>query len=129
MRPFYVKKIGGRNVICEIDESKFGKNKYNRGHSIKGVWIMGAIERTIEKRIIFEIVEDRSTVTCNDFAIDNIFCGSDIYTDCWKGYSDLKNLGFVHKTVNHSVSFVDLKSGVHTNSIEGSWSALKKLFR
>jgi hypothetical protein len=38
-------KIGGEGVIVEIDESKFGKRKYNRGHQIEGAWVIGGIER------------------------------------------------------------------------------------
>jgi hypothetical protein len=34
--------IGGSGIIVEIDESKFGKRKYNRGHSVEGVWVIGA---------------------------------------------------------------------------------------
>ena len=43
-------KIGGNGVIVEIDESKFGKRKYHRGHRVEGVWVVGGIERTPEKR-------------------------------------------------------------------------------
>lgn len=30
-------KIGGNNIIVEVDETKIGRNKYNRGHHIEGV--------------------------------------------------------------------------------------------
>ena len=29
----------------EIDESKFGKRKHNRGHSVEGQWVFGGVER------------------------------------------------------------------------------------
>lgn len=35
--------------------------------------------------------------------------GSEIHTDIWKGYCNLKNYGYIHKTVNHSENFVDPK--------------------
>lgn len=31
--------IGGENKIVEIDESKFGRRKYNRGHHVEGQWV------------------------------------------------------------------------------------------
>ena len=32
--------------IIEIDETKLGKRKYNRGHRVEGVWILCGVERT-----------------------------------------------------------------------------------
>ena len=31
--------IGGLDKIVEIDESKFGKRKYNKGRKVDGVWV------------------------------------------------------------------------------------------
>jgi hypothetical protein len=35
------------NKIIEIDESKFGKRKYNKGHRVEGVWIVERVSRSI----------------------------------------------------------------------------------
>ncbi|CAG4986836.1 unnamed protein product [Parnassius apollo] len=37
-------KIGGPNKVVQIDESKFGKRKFNRGRHIEGHWVIGMIE-------------------------------------------------------------------------------------
>ncbi|KCZ78038.1 hypothetical protein H311_00942 [Anncaliia algerae PRA109] len=44
-----IKPIGGPNLIVEINESKFGKGKYNKGYRVEGVWVLGLVER-YEKR-------------------------------------------------------------------------------
>ena len=36
--------IGGPGSIIEIDESKFGKRKYNQGRYVEGHWVFGGIE-------------------------------------------------------------------------------------
>ena len=39
------RKIGGPSTVVEIDEAKFGKQKYNRGRLVEGSWILGGIQR------------------------------------------------------------------------------------
>ena len=60
-------RIGGEGIIVEIDESKFGKRKYNRGHAVEGegegAWVVGGIERSIERKFFAEIVEKRYAET------------------------------------------------------------------
>jgi len=53
-----ISKIGEADHIIEIDESKFGKRKYNRGHSVEGVWVLGMVDRVTRKiyQIMFNIV-------------------------------------------------------------------------
>src|SRR5205823_13669778 len=50
---------------------------------------------------------------------------SAVYTDTYVGYNDLGRKGFIHKRVNH-VRRVYVSGDVHTNTIEGFWSLLKR---
>ncbi len=112
--------IGELDVVVEIDESKFGKRNYHRGHAVEGVWVFGEIERTAEKRCFVEVVEDRAAATLLDAISRHVKEGSIIYSDLWRGYSSINTeLGYEHFTVNHSLYFVDPETGVHTNTIEG----------
>ncbi|KAG8227915.1 hypothetical protein J437_LFUL011843 [Ladona fulva] len=40
--------LGGEGKVVEIDESKFGKRKFNRGRLVEGKWVFGGIERGTE---------------------------------------------------------------------------------
>lgn len=117
--------IGGPNIIVEIDESKMGKRKYHRGHRVEGVWVVGGVERTSERKIFAESVENRSRDTLMDIISRHVKPGSIIHTDLWRGYCGVESLGMEHRTVNHSKCFKDPDTGVHTNTIEGSWNGIK----
>lgn len=38
-------KIGGGGKIVEVDELRFGKWKYWKGHIVDGQWVFGGVER------------------------------------------------------------------------------------
>lgn len=44
---FIIKKepLGGEGKIVKIEQSKFGKRKYNRGHYVQEQWVFGGYER------------------------------------------------------------------------------------
>ena len=44
----------------------------------------------------------------------------------WRGFNNLKNIGYKHMTVNHSKNFKDPVTGVHTNIIKETWNGLKQ---
>lgn len=48
-----------------------------------------------------------------------------IYTDEWKSYKSLKKNGYEHQTIQHSLG-VYVSGNVHTNTIEGFWSLVKR---
>jgi hypothetical protein len=54
-----IPKIGGNGKIVEIDEEKFGKRKYNRGHRVDGVWVLGMVERSPSRKIVLISVDKR----------------------------------------------------------------------
>lgn len=119
------KTIGGPGIIVEIDESKFGKVKYHRGHRVEGVWVFGMVERTPERRIIMVQVENRKKTTLEALIAKYVHPQSTIHSDCWRAYDKLCEIVENHRTVNHSECFVDPVTSVHTNTIEGNWSGVK----
>ena len=120
-------KIGGKNVVVEIDETKLGKRKYNRGHQVEEVCCICGIERSAGKRCFVIPVENRNSETIYQILKNNVEEGSIIYTDCWKAYNKpCEDLNFTHHTVNHSKFFKDPNTGLHTNTVEGSTMHLKQ---
>jgi hypothetical protein len=92
-------KIGGLGVVVEIDESKYGKRKYHRGHRVDGNWVFGAIERLYDwergkyfaGRFILLVVPDRTEETLGRIIKAFIRPGSLIISDCYSSYSKIKD--------------------------------------
>lgn len=119
-------KIGGVGHTVEVDESVFGKRKYNRGRRTATKWVVGGIDRTT-KKCFLTFVNRRDAVTLQNVIIDNVEVGTTIYTDMWRGYINLNNIGYFHAAVNHSENFVDPNDpNVHTQNVEANWSKIKR---
>ena len=115
--------IGGEGTTVEIDESKFGKMKYNRGRYIEGQWVFGGICR--ETKACFLVpVERRDKDTLLPIIRAQILPRTRVMSDMWKAYDCLQDEGYVHLTVNHRLNFVD--PGAHTQRIESTWWGVKR---
>ena len=108
---------------------KFKRRKYNRGHSVEGIWVFGAVE-WVTRNILLVPVERKSREVLEEIIFRSIDKNSVVYSDCWKAYRNLGNHFYKHCTVNHSKKFVRYSAdgSIHTNSIEGNWSAVKRKF-
>jgi transposase-like protein len=118
--------VGGPGMIVEIDESKFGKRKFNRGHHVEGVWVVGGVERTPQRRIFAVKVDARDSNTLKSIIQAYVLPRSIIHTDGWAGYNGIPTWGdYQHFTVVHEHNFVE-PDGTHTNTIEGTWAGIKR---
>lgn len=87
---------------------------------------IGMIERGGDKyRLEICPNNKRDEITLLTLIKKHVAIGTEIHTDCWKGYINLAKHGYVHKTVNHSTNFVDPESGAYTQNVESSWRALR----
>lgn len=117
--------IGGEGVQVEIDESKFGKRKYNKGRQVDGMWVFGGREKFDKSKIFMVPVPNRKKETLIPIIEKYIKKGSVIHSDCWKSYHCLNKIGYKHKTVNHSKMFKNYRTGACTNKIESEWRHAK----
>ena len=117
---FHAGPIGGPGTTVEIDESKFGKMKYNRGRKIEGKWVFGGLCRETKACFLVPVGRrDKETLLPNIRA--QILPGTRMMSDLWRSYNCLKDEGYEHLTVNHSLNFIAPDTGAHTQGIENTW--------
>ncbi len=112
----------------EMDEPYFTRSKRNRGepkHQSKSPGervVVGAVERG--GRVVARHVPSATAAELETHARTFVMPGSTIYTDEYKGYSDLPRSGFAHQRIKHSQK-VYTKGDIHTQTIENFWMTLK----
>jgi transposase len=111
--------------IVEADETYIGgKAKQERKFSNKTA-VVGIVEK---KKGIGQVkafaTKQADATTTLPFLRSNILPGSTLQTDESRIYSRVKR-DFTHEFVNHS-KLEYVRSGVHTNTIEGFWGQLKR---
>ena len=111
--------VGGKNK--NRHESK--KIEASQGRSLKDKTpVFGMIER--DGKLVAKKVEDVSSETLTKEAIKSIKESAMVYTDEWLGYKGVSKI-YDHQIVKHNEKEY-VNGRIHTNTIEGFWSLLKR---
>lgn len=125
---FALEKSGGNGFlqhVIEVDETYVGgKRSGKRGRGADGKTpVVGMVERQGEVRARATV--DTKAKTIQKLVRENVKIGSLLLTDEYRSYSRLEEDGYHHGTVIHSAK--EYANGeIHTNTIEGFWSHLKR---
>ncbi len=116
--------LGGE---VEMDETYIGgkeKGVMGRpGRNSKKVPVFGIVERG--GKVAALVTKDVARATVMPIIESKVLPRSLIYTDDYKVYNPLKDKGYGHKRIAHSQK-VYVVGNIHTNTIEGFWSILKR---
>ena len=117
------KKEGEETEEETESDNKYPKKKRGRGAN-KNI-ILGVVERG--GKVVAELVKDATGETIYNFISKHVrTLRSVLITDQYRGYSKISR-AMRHYTINHDERYVD--RDIHTNTIEGFWSLLKRAWR
>ncbi len=76
--------------------------------------------------LITQIIPNTRRVSVMPHVTANVTFGSTVHTDGGYCYDGLRQHGYEHSRVNHSVGEYVTSTGTHVQTIEGFWSMLKR---
>jgi transposase-like protein len=109
----------------EADETYIGGARHGtRGRGADGKTIVaGVVER--QASVSASVVPDVKANTLIPMIQDKVSPDATVFTDEMPSYAKLDKIGFEHRVINHlSKSYVN--GDIHTNTIEGFWSLVKR---
>jgi transposase-like protein len=123
-----VRNANTRPFVEDADGKMVPNPKYraNSGRATKKTPVFGVIDRNT-RQVRAHVVPSVKREVLMNAILTNVEKGSTIYSDGLQEYKNLKNMDFVHETVNHLNEYV--RGEVHTNGIENFWSLLKRGLR
>lgn len=86
--------------------------------------MVGIVERG-HGRVIARATKNVSADTLTGMVKEYVLPESTIFTDEFSGYDRLKKQGYAHRRIQHKAS-VYVMGDIHTNTIEGFWSLVKR---
>ena len=108
----------------EVDETYIGG--YRKGVMGRGVGktpVFGMVQR--KGRVVAVTVPNVARATVMPHITQRVLPATMIYSDEYKVYRRLQEEGYNHRRINHSAK-VYVSGDVHTNTIEGFWSLMKR---
>lgn len=116
--------IGGFNRRVEMDETHFGsRSEGTRGRGTKKTPIVGMVQRKGQVRAF--VAADVKADTLRGLIKEHVMPNTTVFTDEFRSYNGIGARGYTHRRINHSEN-VYVAGEVHTNTIEGFWSLLKR---
>ena len=109
----------------EVDETYIGgKRRGKRGRGAEGKTpVIGIVERGGE--IKATVTENTKAKTILPLIKENVEEKTKVMTDEYSSYNKVSSLDYVHDYVSHSKKEY-VRGEVHTNTVEGFWSQLKR---
>jgi transposase-like protein/IS1 family transposase len=116
--------IGNKHVSVRKALRKSGKGASGRSTQVNKTIVVGAVQRG--GGVVARVIQKASKEVLESFVKEA--CSnkvSMICTDQYPGYFDLARRGYFHRTVDHGRQQY-VVGAVHTQTIEGFWSILKR---
>jgi|ERR1022692_2505694 transposase-like protein len=116
--------IGGFNRKVEMDETYYGsRSEGKRGRGTDKTPVVGMVQRKGQVRAF--VAADVKADTLRGLIKEHVLPKSTVFTDDFRSYNGLDARGYTHHRINHSEK-VYVVGEVHTNTIEGFWSLVKR---
>jgi transposase len=112
----------------EMDEMFHGGYRRTSSWRDNKTPVVGMVERSDKQRIgrvVARVAPDIKKQTLRKMAREYILPKSVVFTDEHVGYDGLQSQGYTHKRIRHTAK-VYVTGDIHTNTIEGFWSTVKR---
>jgi transposase len=122
-------QLGGKGGV-EMDETYYGgRRKGNCGRPMVGdrkgkTTVVGVVER--KGRVRAMVAADVKADTLIGIVREHVMPKSTVFTDEFASYDGLAVRGYKHRRINHSEKVYVTGDSIHTNTIEGFWSLVKR---
>lgn len=120
----------GKKYLLDEDGERAGLNPdyvpHVCGRATKKTAVFGMLDREA-RQVRAHVIPEVKREVLMEAILHNIEKGSTVYSDGLRDYQPLRNMEFVHETVNHVDQYV--RGEVHTQGIENFWSLLKRGLR
>lgn len=119
-----IEKLSGE---VEADETYIGGRERGKpgrpGKNSNKTPVVGVVQRG--GKVAALVTKDAKKKTIEPIIQEHVLPASLVYTDEWKAYDGLNGKGYEHKRIPHAEKVYVIGS-IHTNTMDGFWSLLKR---